>query len=142
MGSRGLRFDRGLDARCGTSGLKARLPAILLIVAWVGVIGWPLLATVVEAWGASWPSRETGGVVRPLRLAWETIRIVLAVEALVLPLGIALAMIVWRTDAWGRRLALGLLIWDMFVPLPLHAIAWLGALGNTGRAQIFGTGPI
>jgi iron(III) transport system permease protein len=122
--------------------LKARLAGIVLILAWIGVLGWPLLATILEAWGASWPDRETGGVVRPLRLAWETVRIVLTVEALALPLGVALAMIVWRTDAWGRRLVLGLLMLQMFIPLPLYAIAWLGALGNTGRAQLFGTGPI
>ncbi len=29
-----------------------------------------------------------------------------------------------------------------FVPLPLHATAWLGALGNAGRAQAFGVRPI
>ena len=29
-----------------------------------------------------------------------------------------------------------------FVPMPLLATAWLGALGNAGRASAFGTGPI
>ena len=28
------------------------------------------------------------------------------------------------------------------VPLPLHATAWLGALGNAGRAQAFGIRPL
>ena len=28
-----------------------------------------------------------------------------------------------------------------FVPLPLHATAWLGAFGNVGRAQAFGVRP-
>src|SRR5262249_43028022 len=71
-----------------------------------------------------------------------TVRVVLAVEAIALPAGFALALILFRTDAWGHRAVLGLLMLALFVPLPLHATAWLGALGNVGRAQLFGTGPL
>jgi iron(III) transport system permease protein len=86
--------------------------------------------------------RETAGLARPVRLAVETIVLVAATEAIALPLGLVLAVLLFRTDAWGRRLLLALVALAVFVPLPLHATAWLGALGNTGRAQAIGVQPI
>jgi iron(III) transport system permease protein len=83
---------------------------------------------------------ETGGVRRPLGLAAETARLVLATEALALPVGLPLAFLLFRTDVPGRRLWLGLLALAAFVPMPLHATAWLGAFGNAGRAQALGLG--
>ena len=77
------------------------------------------------------------------RLAIETDRAwSLATEAIALPLGILLAILLFRTDVWGRRLLLALIGLAAFVPLPLHATAWLGALGNAGRMQAFGVRPI
>jgi iron(III) transport system permease protein len=83
---------------------------------------------------------ESGGVRRPLGLALETTRLVLATEALALPLGVPLAFLLVRTDVPGRRLMLGALAVAAFVPMPLHATAWLGAFGNAGRAQALGLG--
>ena len=54
-----------------------------------------------------------------------------------LPLGIALAFFLFRTDLWGRGLLLAVIGLSAFVPLPLHATAWLGALGNVGSAPGF-----
>jgi iron(III) transport system permease protein len=85
---------------------------------------------------------EPGAVRRPLGLAVETVRLVAATEALALPVGLALALVLFRTDAWGRRALIGLLAVAAFVPLPLHATAWLGALGNAGRAQAIGVAPV
>ena len=81
-------------------------------------------------------------MARPLRLAIETVSLVAATVAIALPLGILLALFLFRTDAWGRRLLLAVIGLSAFVPLPLHATAWLGALGNAGRAQAFGVRPI
>ncbi len=83
-----------------------------------------------------------GRVRRPLRLAGETVRVVLAAEAIALPIGVPLALVLFRTDVWGRRAMLGLLALAAFVPMPLHATTWLGALGNAGRMQALGAAPI
>jgi iron(III) transport system permease protein len=85
---------------------------------------------------------ETGGLARPARLAFETLLLVLTTLALVLPLGVLLAMLLFRTDVWGRRFLLVILAIAAFVPLPLHATAWLGALGNAGRMQAIGVRPV
>ena len=79
-------------------------------------------------------------MARPLWLAIETASLVALTEMIALPLGIALAFFVCRTDIWGRGLLLGVIGLSAFVPLPLHATAWLGALGNVGRARFSASG--
>ena len=86
--------------------------------------------------------RETRGLARPVRLALETIGLVLATEAIALPVGVLLAIVLFRTDIWGRRGLLAIVALAAFVPMPLHATAWLGALGNAGRMQALGLRPI
>ena len=86
--------------------------------------------------------RETRGLARPARLAIETTGLVLATEAMALPLGVLLAVVLFRTDIWGRRGLLAIIALAAFVPMPLHATAWLGALGNAGRMQALGVRPI
>jgi iron(III) transport system permease protein len=133
-----------------------------LIGALAVVVGWPALATVLEAIravanpanarpgtglvldaaGSTDMLRETEGVPRPVRLALETIGLVLMTEAIALPLGVLLAFWLFRTDVWGRGMLLGFMAVAAFVPLPLHATAWLGAFGNAGRAQAIGVRPI
>jgi iron(III) transport system permease protein len=118
------------------------------------LLGWPALATVLAAWGAS-PAPAGGGLIvppaagsdaahlpRPLKLAATSLRLVLGTEAIALPLGLPLAFLLFRTDLWGRRVGMALAALLAFVPLPLVATAWLGALGNAGRAQALGFGPI
>ncbi len=125
----------------------------LLAVALTAVIGWPIVATVLEAFKPSEaaatgllsplpPGVSTGGIRRPIGLAVESIRLVVVTEALALPFGLTLAFLLFRTDVFGRRGLIGLLAMAAFVPLPLHATAWLGAFGNAGRAQALGAGPI
>jgi iron(III) transport system permease protein len=53
-----------------------------------------------------------------------------------------LAIVLFRTDIWGRRGLLAIIALAAFVPIPLHATAWLGALGNAGRMQALGVRPI
>ncbi len=156
-----------------------------LSMALILLVGWPVLATVLEATGAvarlekalhqsgwtkladaldQWKGvessdeadlstaldpagtaallRETQGLARPVRLGLETIGLVLATEAIALPVGVLLAIFLFRTDLWGRRVVLALIALAAFVPLPLHATAWLGALGNAGRMQALGVRPI
>ena len=127
------------------------LSAMALGGALVAVLFWPAVATVrVAIRGGSEAGAglltpapaelDSGSVRRPLALAGETVRLVLATEALALPLGLTLAFLLFRTDVPGRRMWLGVLAVAAFVPLPLHATAWIGAFGNAGRAQALGLG--
>ncbi len=161
------------------------LAGLALAIALMFVVGWPALATVLEATRAEarlesalrragWTAqadalasrrgsesesstdsgaamdpagtaallREDRGLVRPIRLGLETTGLVLATEALAIPLGLLLAFLLFRTDLWGRRVLLALFALAAFIPLPLHATAWLGALGNAGRMQAMGVQPI
>jgi iron(III) transport system permease protein len=129
---------------------RAALAAVLM-----AVLGWPLAATIREAGRGSstatggslidpFPGTDggAGGMARPLGLARETARLVLATEVLALPAGVALALLLFRTDLWGRRGLLGLVALAALVPLPLHATAWIGGFGNVGRSQVLGTRPL
>jgi iron(III) transport system permease protein len=116
----------------------------------IAVVGWPLLAMVREATkpeesngpggGEIVATTRAGEIVRPLGLAFQTARLVVATEAIALPLGVALAFVLFRTDVWGRRGMLGIVALAAFVPMPLNATAWLGAFGNAGRSQAMGLG--
>jgi iron(III) transport system permease protein len=133
-----------------------------LLVSLTVVVGWPAVATVIESWRALSQRRDalpgsglsfdpagstailsdSRGLARPLRLAVETLGLVLATETIALPVGVLLALFLFRTDLPGRRWILALVALSAFIPLPLHATAWLGAFGNVGRAQAIGTRPI
>ena len=127
-----------------------RAVPVWLALALTAVVVWPAAATALEAWrsapggggpGLLTPPAEGGGALRrPLALAGETARLVLATEAITLPVALPLAFLLFRTDAPGRRVMLGVIAVAAFVPLPLHASAWLGAFGNAGRAQALGLG--
>jgi len=81
-------------------------------------------------------------VPRPLVLAGTSLKLVLLAEAIAIPLGVPLGLILFRTDSWGRRFLIWLLAIAVFMPMPLHASAWLGAFGNAGRMQALGASPI
>ena len=130
-------------------GLARSTPVIAALVL---VVFWPLAAMVREATrpaddsgpgaGELVPTSRPGEVARPIGLAFETIRLIGATEAIALPLGLALAFVLFRTDAWGRRGMLGALGLSAFVPVPLIATAWLGGFGNAGRLQMLGGAPL
>jgi iron(III) transport system permease protein len=133
-----------------------------LAIAITVVIGWPVVATVLEsvrsivsaedARGSTGEAidsvvaaellRDTAGMSRAAKLARETFALVAATELFALPAGVILAFMVFRTDIWGRTIVRALMATAAFVPLPLHATAWLGAFGNVGRSQAFGLQPI
>ncbi|MBV8487279.1 MAG: hypothetical protein JO161_03265, partial [Planctomycetaceae bacterium] len=69
----------------------------------------------------------SAGLSRPARLAFETLRLVLLTEVIVLLPGVLLALLLFRTNVPGRGFLIALLGIAAFVPLPLHATAWLGA---------------
>lgn len=115
------------------------------------LLAWPATAIFVESWRGATGDPSSGGLIdsaltsfqgRPLGLAIQTLRVTLAAELLALPAGTILAFLLARTDLAGRRIIIGLLAMSLFVPMPLHATAWLGALGNAGRLQALGTRPL
>jgi iron(III) transport system permease protein len=136
--------------------LAAWLANLILLAALFAIVGWPLTATVLESSGiAISPSSLPPGELllppadeaaqlanRPWNLAKNSLALVGLTEAIAMPLGILLAVILVRTRVWGRRLWLGILAALLFVPMPLHATAWLGAIGNAGRSQAIGAVPI
>jgi iron(III) transport system permease protein len=118
------------------------------------VLGWPAVATVAASVRGGDPGGEApagalgpvdveaGRVARPLQLGTTTVGLVLLTEAIALPLGLPLALVLFRTDAWGRRSLIGLLVLSALVPMPLYATAWLGGFGNAGRLQALGARPL
>ena len=134
-------------------GLATRILAVFcILLALIAILGWPIVATIRAAQEGAEGSGElitpppdevtSGGLRRPIGLALETLRLVGTTEAIALPIGVLLGFILFRTDAIGRRTMLAVLTISAFVPMPLHAAAWLGAFGNMGRAQVFGLIPV
>lgn len=121
-----------------------RVPRSLAVFVAIGLaatLGWPLLATIREAIRYG-DLTMAGGYSRPLDLAVETVRLVLLTEAIALPIGVVVALLLFRTDVAGGRFLLGLAVVGALLPMPLHAMGWLGAIGNVGRAQLLGGRPL
>lgn len=127
----------------------------LVALAMLLVVGWPTLAVVEQAVGTGARSGQDdegmrdalqtprpGEIARPLGLAWTSLRLIGLTELIALPLGMILAFALARTDIWGRRQMLAVVIWAAFVPTPLLATGWLGGFGNAGRLQALGSSPV
>ena len=134
-----------------TSGRSASwLGSIPVALALILVVGWPSAALVGQASGvgSSTEGRDPivaprpGELARPLGLAATSLRLIGLAELIALPTGLALAFVLTRTDAWGRRGMLAALGLAAFVPTPLLATGWLGGFGNAGRMQALGSGPV
>ena len=122
--------------------MRRHAGGILLAAALVAVVGWPSLALGWRAWAApASPFQGAGGLARPLSLAVNTLEVVGLAEVLAVPLGVGLALLAVRTDMAGRGPLLGALGLAILLPMPLHATAWVGALGNLGRSQALGASP-
>lgn len=99
---------------------------LLLVIAWPAAL--PFLALVNEpaSWQAlaEWP--------RLLSLAANTLVLVAGTLGLAMPVGIAGAILFYRTDLPLRRFLRFLTLLTLFVPLPLFTSAWQTALGVGG----------
>jgi iron(III) transport system permease protein len=69
---------------------------------------------------------------RLFSLATNTLALLTGTLALALPIGVAAAVLLYRTDLPLRRLLRFLTILTLFVPLPLFTSAWQAALGAGG----------
>ena len=124
--------------------MMAKLGQVLLAIVMMVVFGWPAVATVrmavretsatVDDAARDLPSGRYLGM-RPMSLAKNTIALVGLTAMMAIPPGLVLAWLLFRTDLFGRRALMMLLGLSLFVPMPLHAVAWLGSFGNAGRSQ-------
>jgi iron(III) transport system permease protein len=69
---------------------------------------------------------------RLLSLGRNTVGLVGGTLALCVPLGVAAAVVLYRTDLPGRRVFRFLLVLTLFIPLPLFASGWQIVLGSGG----------
>src|SRR5216117_3809202 len=105
-----------------------RLAVALLLVLLVGLpLAWPLRGLVDPA---AWPDPDT--LSRVGLLSRNTVLLVVLVELLAVPVGVVLAVLLYRTDMPGRRVAVWLLLLSLFVPLPLATTGWQAVLGSGG----------
>jgi iron(III) transport system permease protein len=65
-------------------------------------------------------------------LGGNTALLVLGTLAVAMPLGVAAAVLLYRTDLPGRDVFRGVTILSLFVPLPVLTTAWQAALGGEG----------
>jgi len=94
----------------------------------------PLVALLAEI-AAGWrPALEALGSARPIALLLRSLALALAVTMLSLAGGIPLGVLVGRTDARGRGLALLLQAFPVFLPPFLLALGWFQLLGARGLA--------
>jgi iron(III) transport system permease protein len=127
-----------------------RLGAGFVALGLILAIFWPAVAlfgTFAPRGGLLVPGNQTiwtpstGGVARPISLAWNTIQLVMLASLMALPVGVIGAWLVERTNVRGAHAWRSISRLGLFVPLPLIAIGWLGAFGNLGRSQLLGVQP-
>jgi iron(III) transport system permease protein len=90
----------------------------------------PLILPFGEALIQGMPRHSASGELTPL--VTNTLLLVGGTLAVALPLGVLLAILLFRTDMPGRQLLLGGTIFALFIPLPLLVAAWQGLLGSDG----------
>lgn len=102
---------------------------VLLAVVALAVPAAPLVPLVDRLrWRASWSAWAEAG--RLAELAATTLGLVGLTLLFALPVGIGLAILLYRTDLPGRNGLRALLGLAMFVPLPLFALAWQSVGGG------------
>jgi iron(III) transport system permease protein len=105
---------------------------VLIAVLLIGLLGFPLALPLAElfnheSWSA-WAEAE-----RIAELAANTVALCSLTLLLVMPPGIGLAILLYRTDLPARAFLRSLLAVALFVPLPLFALAWQAAGGGGWR---------
>src|SRR5262245_37405742 len=109
-----------------------RCTLALLLALFVALpLAWPL-GEVLPA--GLWPDLRLAGLAR------NTALLVGSTLALALPVGVALAVLLERTDLPGRGLFASLLVIALFVPLPLFVSGWQVVVGAGGVLPILAAG--
>src|SRR5882762_4341161 len=104
------------------------IAALLLLL----IVGQPVAVPFLETAGRpeAWAAWSDGA--RLLSLATTTLELVAGTLAVVLPLGITGAILLYRTDLPLRGGLRFFTLLTLFVPLPLFTSAWQAALGTGG----------
>lgn len=109
---------------------KSRLSLRPFSLAAVAAVALPLAAAIL--WGDP----------RTALLARNTLLLISVVTGCAVPLGTALAWLLFRTDLPFRRTMAALLGGLLFVPLYVHAAAWLAGFGPSGWLHAVLGGPV
>jgi len=105
---------------------------LLITVLLAGLLGYPLALPLAQllhrgSWSVWWEAD------RIAELALNTFALCGFVLLFVMPTGVTLAILLYRTDLPARRLLRAVLAIALFVPLPLFALAWQAAGGGGWR---------
>jgi iron(III) transport system permease protein len=111
-----------------------RRAALVFLLATIGI---PLAMPFLELLGTS-PSRLTTHPERLLLLTGNTLLLVAGTLLVALPVGIAAAVLFYRTDLPGRGIMRFFTVLTLFVPLPVLTTAWQGGLGEVGLWTVAG----
>lgn len=102
---------------------------LLLAVLLLGVPAAPLVPLLIRLRSpASWSA--WADVDRLVDLAAMTLGLAVLALLLAMPVGVGLAVVLYRTDLPGRAWLRALLVAAIFVPLPLFALAWQSVGGG------------
>src|SRR5260370_13679308 len=95
---------------------------------WLVLLGLPLFAIgrELEVDAGGWLAwREWD---RLLELGWKSLALMLGTAVLALPLGCGAGLLLYRSDLPCRQVFRRLIVFALFIPLPLLASAWKSAL--------------
>lgn len=100
---------------------------------------WPVGLVFQSAWQGT-GSAEPGLTLAPkqVSLAVETLKLVVLVLFVALPIGVTGALLVFRCDTPARWLWRLLILLPALVPIDLHATAWLATAGPQGLTKALG----
>jgi iron(III) transport system permease protein len=105
---------------------------LALTVLFLLLVGGPLLVPLVELLRNPEGWLALAETERLLALARNTCLLVAGTLLAALPLGVGIAVLLYRTDVPGRRFFRGLVVLSLFIPLPVLAAGWQAALGSGG----------
>lgn len=106
-----------------------RWAAALLLL---GVVAVPLLSPFIELGRHGVGGWSAADAPRLIRLFTNTLLLAGGTLALTLPVGVALALALFRAEFPGRRFLLVVAFVMLFVPLPMIASAWQAFFGSDG----------
>lgn len=137
------------------TGMQAKLKAMLPRSHWtrLGLVGLIFAVCSAAVHGRESSSDSTDAAVAkltafespatfPAQVLENTILLATGVVGLALPLGTLLAILLARTDLPGRRAAIGLLLFLLFLPLYVQVAGWESAFGKLGWLTSFTQTPL
>jgi iron(III) transport system permease protein len=123
------RFARALMTRNGSLAVVAWLLTFALLLA---PAGWPVLLAVADA--NAW-QRLVDEAPRICRLATTTAQLVVTTLLLSVPLGVIVAMALFRLQTPGRRVLRPLIFFAAFIPLVVYVAGWQAYVGPWGLVR-------